>query len=215
MKMSHRGFVLFIACKCPPTFCLFCALTCTQAHTHTHHTLSLSLSLTQAHTHIHTQESRLLHYHEKSVEEWLVKMEQSIAPFKRYLSDYAAACQTQLSPTTYDPEYTAVMHDVMRGLRETKSVDDGGIFLGSLPELGEEFFMEAEEHYALYRFIKARVAQGVDWDEESYLKQHPELMDEEEKGRHEKADDFVDGLHHFLGQRSLQEAGEKCCWSTV
>jgi hypothetical protein len=147
------------------------------------------------------------------VEEWLVKMEQSIAPFERYLSDYAAACQTRLSPTTYDPEYTAVVHDVMRGLRKAKSVDDGGIFLGSLPELGEDFFVEAEEDYALYRFVKARVAQGVEWDEAGYLQQHPEFMGEEKEGRRENSDGFVDGLHHFLGgERLSQEAEDKCCW---
>jgi len=141
-------------------------------------------------------------------------MEQSIAPFERYLSDYAAECKTRLSPTTYDPEYTAVVHDVMRGLREAKSMDDRGIFLGPLPELGEHFFLKAEEDCALYRFIKARVAQGVEWDEARYLQQHPELKREEKQGRHEKTEEFVDGLHHFLGQRFLQGAGKKCCWSS-
>lgn len=137
-------------------------------------------------------------------------MEQSIAPFERYLSDYAAACQTRISPTTYDPEYKAVVHDVMRGLREEKSVDDGGIFLGPLPELGEDFFVKAEEDYASYRFIKARVTQGIEWDEAEYLRQHPDFIGEEKE--QERGNVYVDGLHYFLGQRLLQEAGEKCCW---
>lgn len=76
-------------------------------------------------------------------------MEQNITPFERYLSDYVAACQTRLSPTTYDPEYKAVMHDVMRGLREAKSVDDGRIFLGPLPELSRQFLVKTEEDYTL------------------------------------------------------------------
>jgi len=137
-------------------------------------------------------------------------MEQSIAPFERYLSDYTAECKTRLSPTTYDPKYTAVVHDVMRGLREAKMMDDRGIYLGPLPELGEHFFIKAEEDYALYRFIKARVAQGVEWDEASYLQQHPELKREEKE--QEGGNDYVDGLHYFLGQQIVQETGEKCCW---
>ena len=61
----------------------------------------------------------------------------------------------------------------------------------------------------MYRFIKARVAKGVDWDEAEYLQRHPELMDEEKEEGHGETDDFVDGLHHWLGQRLLQEVGEK------
>lgn len=137
-------------------------------------------------------------------------MEQSIPPFERYLSGFAAACQMHLSPVAFHPEYVVIVRDVMSRLWKAQMVDDGGTYLGPLPELGEQFFVKGEEDYAMYSFIKARVAQGFEWDEAGYLRQHPQLMAELEG--QERGDALVDGLHHFLGHQSLQAAGELCCW---
>ena len=64
--------------------------------------------------------------------------------------------------------------------------------------LGEDFFVKAGKDYALYRFIKARVTQGVEWDQAEYLQQRPELMCEEKERRRERTDDSADGLHASL-----------------
>lgn len=71
----------------------------------------------------------LVHYYQKSVEEWLVKFEQSIAPYVRFLPlsyDGVTRCPQKLTAIDYHPKYVEVVRDVMSGLRAFDSVGDNG-----------------------------------------------------------------------------------------
>jgi len=96
----------------------------------------------------YTQHSHLLHYYQKSTEEWLVKTEQSIPPYNRYILDsYVNVnfCPAGLTEVLFFPEYERVVRATREQLHRSQDQEDGGLFLGTLPESTKEEYAEAEQ----------------------------------------------------------------------
>jgi len=143
----------------------------------------------------YTQHFHLLHYYQKSTEEWLVKTEQSVPPYNRYIPDYydnVNFCPAGLTEVLFLPEYERVVGATIEQLRRSQDQEDGGLFLGTLPESTKEEYAEAEQDYELYLYLKLKIAQGQDWDEEGYLKSIPEVRKAIEE------QEYVDGLQHLF-----------------
>ena len=138
----------------------------------------------------------------KSVEEFLIKLEQSIPPYIRYLPDaydHIQHCAHGFD-INYDPEYEETVRSLVARLEAASGLGDGGQNLGPPPE----FALGKLENYELYMFFKVRVALRDEWDEEGYLKLHSDVRDG--LGRNQ----WVDGLQQFMeegfkGQR-------QSCW---
>ena len=158
----------------------------------------------------YTQHSHLVHYYQKSVEEWLVKLEQSIPPYIRYIPDsYDGVnhCPASLMQVTYTAEYEKVVRAMLDDLRRGQHQDDGGRFLGALPELTKKTFTDSpEKNYALYLYSKLKVAQRQEWDEDGYLSNVPEA---ETAIKEQK---YVDGLQHFFDE-GLAAAESRGAWT--
>jgi hypothetical protein len=149
----------------------------------------------------YAQNLHLVHYYQKSVQEWLLKMEQSIPPYVRYLQDsydHAFSCHANLQQIHYTPDYEETVTNMILQLRRAQGEsNDGGKFLGPLPEFKAEDLkddpnLEKGGGYPLYLYFKLKVAQGMEWDEERYLAEHPEV------GERIKARQVIDGLQHFM-----------------
>ena len=154
--------------------------------------------------------SHLLHYYQKSVEEWLVKLEQSIPPYIRYIPDsydHVKHCPTDLTRVTYTSEYERLVRSTVGQLRSAQALGDAGLFLGALPEFTKQDFPESPEaQYALYLYCKLKVTQRQEWDEEGYLLGTPEAA------QAVKGNSSVDGLQHFFHEGFL--AGARGAWMT-
>jgi hypothetical protein len=145
----------------------------------------------------------LLHYYGKSVEEFLVKLEQSIPPYIRYLPDaynLKKHCDARMV-IEYEGEYDRTVHSLMERFWRASAVGgDGGDFLGPPPE----FPRNGLEHYDLYIFFKLRVAMRDEWDEEGYLRENQDVEGWVANGW------WQDGLQQFLTEGF--ESGRKSCW---
>jgi hypothetical protein len=149
----------------------------------------------------YAQNLHLVHYYQKSVQEWLLKMEQSIPPYVRYLQDsydHVTSCAANLQQIYYTPDYEQTVTNMIFQLRRAQGENnDGGRFLGPLPEFEAEDFkddpnLEKGGGYPLYLYFRSKVAQGMEWDEERYLAEHPEV------GERIKDRRIIDGLQHFM-----------------
>jgi hypothetical protein len=140
----------------------------------------------------------LVHYYAKSVEEFLVKLDQSIPPFFRYLPDAYDKVRhcPDFADIGYDPRYEALVREIMGQF----SAGDGGRFLGPLPE----YRHGAIDQHELYLFFRLRVAMRDEWDEVAYLKEYPTIAAAVEAGT------WADGLQHFLEEGFM--SGAKSCW---
>jgi len=143
----------------------------------------------------YTLYSHLVHYYQKSTEEWLVKMEQSIPPYNRYFPDSydnVKFCPAGLTEIPYLPEYEKLVRTALERLRRSQHQGDGGLFLGSLPESSRQEYAEARQDFSLYLYFKLKVARRQDWDEEGFLEKYREVKKAVEEQQ------YVDGLQYFV-----------------
>lgn len=137
----------------------------------------------------------------KTVEEFLIKSDQSIPPYIRLLKDsFDAAKSCTKEPIPYPADYQPLVRSLVRRLRELQGgLPDGGVLLG--PPF--EFKPHNRNDYPLYLFAKLRVANREEWDEEAYLKAHPDAKKAVQDGK------YQDGIHHFFVEGF--DAGRKSC----
>ena len=124
-------------------------------------------------------------------------MEQSIPPYNRYIPDsydHVNFCPDGLAEIPYLSEYERVVRVTLEQLHRSQGQEDGGIFLGYLPESSEQEHAEADQDYGLYLYFKLKIAQRQDWDEERFLTSAPEVKKAIEKHQ------YVDGLQYFVEQ---------------
>jgi len=144
----------------------------------------------------------LIHYYAKSVEEFIIKLEQSIPPYFRYLPDAydnVKACPNNFT-ITYSESYEDTVRHLLSKLAQASAQDDGGKALAPIPE----YQVGKLDHYDIYTFFKLRVAKRDEWDEDAYLRLHPDVAKEVQ------TKNWVDGLQHFMN--SGFEGGRKSCW---
>uniref|UniRef100_A0A383VMK3 Uncharacterized protein n=1 Tax=Tetradesmus obliquus TaxID=3088 RepID=A0A383VMK3_TETOB len=144
----------------------------------------------------------LVHYYGKTVEEYILKSEQSMPPYFRQLPDaYEKARSCSLEPVQYDTQYATATRSLIHQLRAAQAgMGDGGLKLGAPPEPRPM----SRPDYQLYLFFKLRVANMDEWDEARYFEHNPEAAALVAK-RH-----YVDGLHHFMVEGF--EKGAVSCW---
>ncbi|WIA43722.1 hypothetical protein OEZ86_010148 [Tetradesmus obliquus] len=144
----------------------------------------------------------LIHYYGKTVEEYIVKSEQSQPPYFRQLPDaYDKARSCSLEPVQYDTQYTMATRGLIQQLRAAQAgMGDGGLQQGGPPEAKPM----SRSDYHLYLFFKLRVAHKDEWDEAKYLEHNPAVAAHVVEGR------YVDGLHHFMVEGFAK--GNVLCW---
>lgn len=145
----------------------------------------------------------LVHYYAKSVEEFIIKLEQSVIPYIRYLPvayDHVKQCPNNFT-VTYTKEYEETVRKYMEQLHSTSGgVSNGGDFLGP----PAEYSRGKLENHDLYLFFKLRTTLRHEWDEEAYLKTNPEVAEAVSEKQ------WVDGLQEFLEEGFKQ--GRVSCW---
>lgn len=101
----------------------------------------------------------LLHYYAKSIEEYILKSEQSQPPFFRKMRDMydPAASSCENTPVPFDILFGSAVQRIMQGRKEAQGgMPDGGVMLGPLPE----YKPHSREDYALYLFLKVSSSAG-------------------------------------------------------
>ncbi len=139
----------------------------------------------------------LIHYYQKSIAEWIVKLEQSMEPYIRLFHEsYDTARSFEKEPFVYDAVYVELARKTMA---ELGSLPDGGIQLAPNPEFRSKF-----SDYPLYAFFKLRVALGDEWDEDAFLADRAEIREAVKNGT------YADGLQYFIEEGFKRN--EESCW---
>lgn len=153
-----------------------------------------------------TSKPVLVHYYSKSVQEFLVKGDQSTPPSIRMpVHSYRASgsiCNRK--NFSYSDDYVHTFMDVYNELKLLHSIEP--IALLPIPALNIRQTPSVDHtEYALFMYFKYRVAMGQDFDDERYLSINPRAKQAIDNGT------VTDALHHFM----LHFAnGAKSCWKT-
>lgn len=140
----------------------------------------------------------LIHYYSKSMEEFLVKADQSVPPYVRKpIDSYDRGPTCQLSRFNYSDDHRRLFLDAynrlakLRPVKPEKLRPPPGLNVKQMPD------------YPLFMHLKYRCAQRYQFDNEKYLSIHPDAKAAVEKGA------VVDGLYHFMANFM---SGIKGCW---
>ena len=159
-----------------------------------------------------SQHMFMIHYQMKSVEEYLLKIDQAFVEWKRSLIKAHRKCNSKdrrsyydlkravgsPQPIPYASEYIRVVHSIL----ERWPIDPSLAYLNTLASL--TIPMGGTDQWELYMFFKWAVASGLSWNEELYLKRNPSVVLSERT--------FDDGLHHFLSTGFY--AGARACFTS-
>lgn len=156
--------------------------------------LDFCLELAEAAWHAYSDSCVHVFLTHRSMEEFIIKSEQSIVPFVRGLPGSYDGIQDCDAPiqVEYEEDHIACVRRLMALLRKVAPEghhSDGGRLLGPG---GREFVNGEIGSWALYMFFKARVALRDEWDEAAYLRMHQDAYDGVGRG------DWMDGLQHFV-----------------
>jgi hypothetical protein len=141
----------------------------------------------------------VVHYYAKSVEEFLVKKEQSLVGYTRALDNMyykegetkGAVCDKR--PLNYPQSYIDSFDLISEIL---KPIPNGGVPVNELRG-PKPLLYNQHPDYPLYQFLKWTVSERMEWDEESYFALHPNLSDIIEKSKSSQWP-YVDALHYFF-----------------
>ena len=140
----------------------------------------------------------LIHYYSKSMEEFLVKADQSVPPYVRKpIDSYDRGPTCQLARFNYTDDYRRIFLDAYYRLAKLHPVKPDK--LRPPPGLN----VKQTPDYPLFMHLKYRCAQRYQFDNEKYLSIHPDVKAAVEKGA------VVDGLYHFMANFM---SGIKGCW---
>jgi hypothetical protein len=140
----------------------------------------------------------LIHYYSKSMEEFLVKADQSVPPYVRKpIDSYDRGPTCELTRFNYSDDYRRTFLDAYHRLAKLHSVKP--VKLRPPPSLN----VKQTPDYPLFIHLKYRCAQRYQFDNEKYLSIYPEAKAAVEKGA------VVDGLYHFMLNFM---SGIKGCW---
>eukprot|EP00245_Coleochaete_scutata_P010999 TRINITY_DN398_c0_g2_i5.p1 TRINITY_DN398_c0_g2~~TRINITY_DN398_c0_g2_i5.p1 ORF type:complete len:479 (-),score=79.39 TRINITY_DN398_c0_g2_i5:458-1894(-) len=149
----------------------------------------------------------LIHYYTKSLEDFLVKKEQSMAPVWRLFKDYydggRQGCWLNKEPFPYSPQYVADVKRVMsvQFTEDPRQDSAGEIFKHPTMQRGQSGDDSDDD---LYVFVKNQLEEGKWFDQSCYLKKYPDVVDMVRNGT------FADPLIHFAAV-SFDE-GKTSCW---
>jgi hypothetical protein len=141
----------------------------------------------------------IIHYYSKSVEEFLLKGDQSIPPYIRKpiatYQDTGPVCDK--IRFNYSQDYQRTFFDIYLQLERMSSLK----LINLLPPPGLN--IKEMPDYSLFIHLKYRCAKKQEFDEENYFKINPDAKKLVDNGT------FSDGLHHFM---SHFLNGTKGCW---
>jgi hypothetical protein len=154
--------------------------------------------------------ARILHYYQRSIEEFLGKMEQRLPPYARTLQDYYwynQRCQPEA--VELSAQYVEDVRRIDALLTAAGWPAHGRLLLQAGELLSNETGLSLQD-LALYQFMKIRVLKRESFDPEGYLRANPDVAANLR---------VSDALHHFLnwgwaaGLTScwIREAGERFC----
>lgn len=159
-----------------------------------------------------SQHMFMIHYQMKSVEEYLLKIDQAFVEWKRSLVKAHRKCNSEdrrsyynltraigsPQPIPYATEYKRIVKDIL----SRWPIDVNQAYLNSVDSLTAP--IGGTDQWELYMFFKWAVAAGYSWNEELYLKRNPSVILSPRT--------FDDGLHHFLSTGFY--AGAYGCFTT-
>ena len=142
----------------------------------------------------------LVHYFSKSVEEFLIKIDQGMPPYvRRPIDSYYGSPTCQLSHFNYSDDYRNTFVkaykrlEVLHPTKATRLIPSPGLTIKQVLD------------YPLFIHLQYRCAKRHRFDNEKYLSIHPDAKAAVEKGT------IVDGLYHFMANFT---SGVKGCWKT-
>jgi hypothetical protein len=142
----------------------------------------------------------LLHYYSKSVEEFLIKTDQSVPPYIRQpIHSYDLGPTCHLKRFNYAKDYRRIFFNAHEQLKKLHPIIPNTLRLP--PSLN----IKEMTNYALYIHLKYRCAKRHEFDNDKYLSIHPGVKMSVENST------LVDGLYHFMANFL---AGVKGCWKT-
>ena len=142
----------------------------------------------------------LVHYFSKSMEEFLLKIDQGLPPWgRRPIERYLGTPACQLSLFNYSDDYRATFLNAYKQLEKLHPVKPTN--LRAPPGLT----IKQTPDYALLIHLKYRCAKGHQFDNEKYLSIHPDAKAAVAQGA------IVDGMYHFMANFT---SGVKGCWKT-
>jgi hypothetical protein len=147
---------------------------------------------------------QVIHYYARSLEEWILKKEQSYTEYPRALHDrYEGLCQTK--NLSYPPGYEEAYHrlDSLSG-----DISESGMSLGlHMGPMPLKPFQHEDSH--LYWFFKWAIAERLEWDEEAYFLRNPSAINDIVRSLSSEKP-MADSLQHYL-QIGFQ-ARFSSCW---
>ena len=148
----------------------------------------------------------LLHYKSKSIQEYLLKEDQSLPPFtRRPIKTYdhtGATCN--LSDFAYSKDYERSFMNVYKEFKTLHSPEP--ILLLPPPMLNIKHMPDkGDAAYTLFIYLKYRAAKREEFDHERYLSINADAKKAVENRT------VLDGLHHFMLNYAT---GVQGCWKT-
>jgi hypothetical protein len=143
----------------------------------------------------------IIHYYSKSIQEFLLKGDQSIPPYiRKPLATYDDAGRIcNKIELIYAEDYRRIFLDSYAQLEKLSSLKLK--YLLSPPGLN----VKQMPDYPLFIYLKYRCAKRQEFDNEKYLNINPDVKKLLDNGT------FTDGLHHFMASFLT---GIKGCWKT-
>jgi len=154
----------------------------------------------------------MIHYQMKSVEEYLLKIDQAFVEWKRSLIRAHRKCNSKDRRSYYElkravgsPQpipYAKRYKQAVKTILNEWPIDASTTYLTQTAAL--TIPRGGTEHWDLYMFFKWAVAAGYSWNEQLYLQRNPNVTLSERT--------FDDGLHHFLSTGFY--GGSFACFNT-
>lgn len=152
----------------------------------------------------------LVHYYSKSLEDFVIKKEQSLPPYYRSFRERISFCPLGLKAFPYDDLYVELVEKIMAipfVAAEVENFGGGGLVSGpaSAVNLTREEVGPAND-YELYQFVKEQLKNGCNFDKECYLKRNPRAREAVSTGV------SLDALQYFLSKNFTMTENSNECW---
>jgi hypothetical protein len=138
----------------------------------------------------------LIHYQWKSIEEYLLKIEQAFTEWHRSLVFGRRKCNALTPLSGFDQkiargrphliQYSEPYVHIVTSILSEWPIRVGTSWVGSIDALS--IGLHGTQHWEIYMFMKWAVASRLEWDDQAYLKVNKLTL----------TDRYDDGLHHFL-----------------
>lgn len=127
----------------------------------------------------------MIHYYQKSVEEWVRKKEQSFVEYPRGMND-SGSCTHEKIKFPYSDFYVSLVRGLLKPRAQNKAAHTWNRLLAPSRAIDVS-------DYGLYLVFKWAISRRYEWDEEEYLSFEPNQPSKLK----EVVVKFADGMNHF------------------